>query len=103
MKVTVIRGGGIAGIAMRTELSAMALSPEDAQTLAGKLTNVDLQGAPEGKSGRTQPDQMLYEFVVDDGNGEKRARFTDENLPEAAHDLLEWLDSRPECSHRPAT
>jgi len=103
VKVAVIRGGGIAGIAMRTELSAMSLSPEDAQTLAGKLKNVDLLAASVRTSGRAQPDQMLYEFVVEEGNGEKRAQFTDENLPDAARDLLEWLDSQPECSHRPAT
>lgn len=98
MKVAVVRGGGIAGISARTELSTNALSSEDARTFADKVERANLQQSqPPSEQG--WPDQMLYEMVLDDGTAQTRVHFTDETIPESVRQLVDWIDSRPESSH----
>ena len=96
MKVSVIRGGGVAAISTRTELDAGALSPADARTLADKVQRAGLAREAPPVTGPPWPDQTIYELVVEGDQGPTTARFTEQNLPEAAADLIAWIDSRPE-------
>ena len=101
MKVSVIRGGGVAAISTRTELDAGALSPADARTLSVKIQQAGLTREPPPATGPPWPDQTLYEVVVEGDNGPTTARFTEQNLPEGAADLIAWVDSRPERTQSP--
>lgn len=100
MKVSVVRGGGIAGLSTRTELDARDLAPEDARRLRVLVSGAALSEEPRDAGGQPWPDQMSYELVVVD-DVEVRARFTDQNLPDGTRLLIEWIDSRPERTHRP--
>lgn len=99
MKVSLVRSGGVAGVTTRTELDAGDLSPEDARTFSDRIDRARLCDAPRG-TGARRPDQLLYELVLDTGESRVRARFDDQTITEGARLLIEWIDSRPERSHR---
>jgi hypothetical protein len=97
MKVTVVRGGGIAGMTTRTQLDSSALAAGDAQTLSSFV-----QGAALGEGAkappRATPDDLLYEISVEDAGTEVTQRFNEGDLPEDIRQLVQWIDSRPERS-----
>jgi Emfourin len=100
MKVTVVRGGGIAGMTTRTQLDSDALPQTEARTLSSYVQNAALEEAktPPSKSGG--PDELLYEVSVDDAGAQVTQRFTEANLPDDVRRLVQWIDARPERSHR---
>ncbi len=101
MKVTIVRGGGIAGISTTTSLQSTALSPERARELEQKVRDAGLLGAggadagssPAPASAPPHPDDLLYSITVEADGGERTARFTDSALPPAVRSLVEWIDS----------
>ena len=99
MKVGIVRGGGVGGFATRTELDSGALSGDESRTLERMVERA--LAAPEAPaSGDRHPDEMLYAFVVDDGEAERTVRFSEQTLPEPVRELLAWIDSRPEREDR---
>jgi hypothetical protein len=101
--VSVVRGGGVAGISTRTELTASSLPSEEADTLAGMVEHAGLRDEPAPPTGQRHPDQMLYEVVLAEGGSEVSRHFNDENLPEEVRRLIQWIDARPERTHRRET
>lgn len=102
MRVSVVRGGGLAGISTRTELARSSLPAVDAATLDGLVEGAGVrEDSPAPAS--AQPDHLLYQVEVSDDRGEVRARFSDQDLPEGVRRLIEWIDSRSEKSHRIGT
>ncbi|HEY1278747.1 MAG TPA: protealysin inhibitor emfourin [Acidimicrobiales bacterium] len=97
MKVTVVRGGGIAGMTTRTQLDSNALPAGEAQTLSSFV-----QGAALGEQAKTPPattpDDLLYEISVEDAGTQVTQRFSEGSLPEDIRQLVQWIDSRPERS-----
>lgn len=98
MKVSVVRGGGVAGIATRTELGVNDLPDEDARAFAAKVQAAALPEQHVGGGHRALPDQTLYEVALDDGRAVVSSRFTDEDIPEEVRRLVEWIDGRPETT-----
>lgn len=103
MRVSVVRGGGIAGISTRTELASDALPEREADTLAGLVDRAGLRDVAQAGSGTRGPDQLLYELEVADASGEVATRFGDENLPDEVRELVAWIDARPERTRRMLT
>jgi hypothetical protein len=103
MRVAVVRGGGIAGVVVRTELESEALAAPDAATFERLARQSGLTGpgdeAPGPAPGRGA-DRFLYAVTVDDGERERTARFDDETLPDPVRELIEWVDGRPESKRR---
>jgi hypothetical protein len=99
VKVTIVRGGGIAGIVTRTEVDSNLLSPEDADTLAHEVDRAGVRHTQEPASGQNRPDDLLYEILLDDGGDAVRRRFTDDTLPVGVRRLVDWIDARPERSY----
>ena len=97
MKVTVVRGGGVAGMATRTQLDSNALPAGDAQTLSSFVQGAALQEGATVPPPAT-PDDLLYEISVEDAGTQVTRRFTEGNLPEDIRQLVQWIDSRPERS-----
>ena len=97
MKLTVVRGGGLAGLASQAELSADALPPAEAAKLselvdgAGLLAEAEPREAPPA-----HPDEMSYEVSVEQEGHARTLRFTEQTLPDSVRSLIEWVDSRPE-------
>ena len=103
MKVAVVRGGGIAGVVVRTELESGALAPPDAATLEQLVRQSGLTeggDAPPAPAPARGADRLLYAVTVDDGERQHTARFGEEALPDPVRELIEWVDERPESKRR---
>jgi hypothetical protein len=98
VKVSVVRGGGLAGITTRTELSTGDLAEHDARTFADKVRAAGLREPRRGGGAPAGADRTLYEVVLDDSGSVVRSRFSDDDLPEEVRRLVEWVDARPERS-----
>jgi hypothetical protein len=97
VKVTIVRGGGVAGFVTRTELNTDALSRQDAEALAHEVAKAGIQDLREPPAmGSRHPDSLLYEIVLEDDGDRRTLRFSEETLPEEVRSLVAWIDSRPE-------
>ncbi len=95
MKLTIIRGGGIAGIVARTELDEQALPTLAAKDFAGEVDRANLIKPPP-PPGQPRPDTQLYEINLEWAGPSVTVRYTDDSLPEGVRLLVAWVDSRPE-------
>jgi hypothetical protein len=97
LKLTITRGGGLAGLTRQTEVASDALPPGEAAKLqelvdgAGLLDDAAPRDAPPA-----HPDEMSYEVTVEDGGRTRTQRFSEQTLPESVRSLISWTDSRPE-------
>ena len=97
MKLTILRGGGLAGITRQTELASEALPSGEATKLhelvegAGLLGEAAPREAPPG-----HPDEMSYEVIVEHEGEARTQRFTEQTLPDPVRRLIASIDSRPE-------
>ncbi|MDJ0355277.1 protealysin inhibitor emfourin [Paenarthrobacter sp. PH39-S1] len=96
MKLTVRRGGGIAGITARTELDADALPPAAAEAFAGEISHAGMRELNDPPTTRQRPDSQLYEISLEEAGQPFSVHYTDESLPEDVRRLLAWVDGRPE-------
>ena len=98
MKLSILRGGGLAGIVTRTELEADRLPPDARAALAQKVESIGRLGDPAPPA--SLPDELHYEVTIEDGRGKRAAHFSDSNLPKPLRELIEWADARPERTTR---
>lgn len=98
MRVSVVRGGGIAGLVTTTTVDAADLSPPDAQALQAK---VDAAGVL-GPAGRTTagPDRFTYELTVDAGGDQHTLRVGEADLTPELADLVGWVQAAPARKQR---
>lgn len=96
MKLTVRRGGGIAGIVARTELDANVLPPPDAAAFTAEVNRARLQELPDPPATSGRPDAQLYDISLEETGQPFSLHYTDESLPEDVRRLLAWVDGRPE-------
>lgn len=93
MKVSVVRGGGLAGITTTTTLDVIDLSPQDAKVLRAKVAAAAITG-PHPRSA-AQPDRFAYELTVD-ADGERRTlRCGEADLSPQLQELLTWIQAAP--------
>ncbi|MDQ4133582.1 MAG: hypothetical protein M3179_10350 [Actinomycetota bacterium] len=96
MKVTVVRGGGIAGLVTTTSADTNALPPEQADALRTQVEGSGLMHLPARVSGPTaQPDAFAYQVTVEDGDRVQKVSLSEDALPPAVRSLISWLDSVP--------
>ena len=98
MKLSITRGGGVAGITTRTELDAGDLEPADAEAFMARARAVDLPDP--GGLASPQPDETLYTVCLEDAGGRTEVHYTDGTLPEDVRELIAWADLRPERRER---
>jgi emfourin len=101
MKLSVKRGGGLAGIATRTELESAALPPAEAQALDEKVSESGLLSMPpQPATPPSHPDELQYELTVDRDGDSHTVRLPEGALPDEVRSLIEWADARPEREQR---
>jgi len=100
MKLAIVRGGGLAGIATRTELDTDALDDEATESFTGRVRDAGLLAAPpeapEDAVPARHPDELLYELRTQEQGHTHTRRYTDGQLPEDVRQLIAWVDRRPE-------
>jgi len=92
MKLTISRGGGLAGVPVTTELASDALPADAAQALEQHVKAVVPATSPPTRSA----DEMLYTVRIESEAGTTEAHYTDSTLPEGVRELIAWADQRPE-------
>jgi hypothetical protein len=101
MRLSVVRGGGLAGMVTRTDLDSAALPPGEAGALGEKVEQSGLLSMPqEPAAGPSHPDELQYELTVDHDGGSHTVRMPEGALPDEVRSLIEWADSRPERERR---
>jgi hypothetical protein len=98
--VSVVRGGGIAGISTRTTLVGDDLPGHEVETLSRLVQQAGLVRGAAAGSAAGGADQQLYEVEVVDDAGRVSARFGEEDLPDEVRELVAWIDARPERSRQ---
>ena len=100
MKIAIVRGGGVAGLASKTRLDSDALSVPDAEAFEERVRSSGLL-TMEDRPNRAprHPDELLYAVTVDDGERERTHSFAEDDLTEGMRSLVEWVDARPESDH----
>lgn len=96
MKVSVVRGGGFAGLVTTTTADSESLSPEHAGVLESKVTQTGVLDLPSQISGPTrQPDRFNYEVTIEKDGKIHKIVAAEEELPENLKSLIIWVDSVP--------
>jgi emfourin len=94
VKVSIVRGGGVAGFATRTEVSTDSLPPDESRALEDKVNQSGLRELPEDASAATRhPDDLLYEVSVEDAGSVHTVRLSESATPDSIRSLIEWVDS----------
>jgi hypothetical protein len=93
MLVTIVRAGGLAGFARRTELDSAAL-PADAVAMLRDLVE-RLRGTSTSLA--AGPDELRYELIVVDDDSTWNIRTTEQGLSEPERLLIEFVDG---CTER---
>jgi hypothetical protein len=97
LKLTIIRGGGLAGISRQTELASEALPPGEATKLHELVEGAGLLGeAAPREAPPVHPDEMSYEVIVEHEGRAQTQRFSEQTLPDPVRRLIASIDSRPE-------
>ena len=97
MKLSIIRGGGLAGLTRLTELASEALPPGESAKLLELVEGAGLLGeAVPQEAPPAHPDEMSYEVGVEHQGRARTRRFTEQTLPDPVRRLIAWIDSRPE-------
>jgi hypothetical protein len=97
LKLTITRGGGLAGLTRQTEVASDALPPGEAAKLHELVEGAGLLGdAAPRDAPPAHPDEMSYEVTVEEGGRTRTQRFSEQTLPESVRSLISWTDSRPE-------
>jgi hypothetical protein len=101
VKVSIVRGGGLAGIVKTTAVDAAALSPEDAQTLRDKVEEARIFDLPaELTAGGAQKDRFSYSLTVEDVGRKHTVLASEEAIPVGVRSLVSWLGTVPEREDR---
>jgi len=96
MKVSVVRGGGLAGLVQTTTADSETLAPDDADRLRRTVDEAgffDLPGdAPPSGRG---PDRFHYAVTVEDDNRTHTVRRAEPDLPQELSALIDLVTSVP--------
>ena len=99
MKVSVVRGGGLAGLVETTTADSETLAPDDAAVLRRKVDETgffDLPGeAPRAGGGSGGADRFHYAVTVEDDDRIHTVRRAESELPQPLGALIDWMSSVP--------
>jgi hypothetical protein len=94
LKVSVVSGGGFAGLVMTTSVDSAVLAPEDAATLRAKVRAARLDEPPATDPTR-QPDAPTRQITVEDDGRRSTVNLDDRDLSPAVRSLISWIEAQP--------
>jgi hypothetical protein len=96
VKVSVVRGGGLAGLVQTTIADSETLAPEHAAQLRAKVDEAGFFGLPDN-TGRSPgaADRFDYAVTVEDADRTHTVRRAESELPAAVQELIAWVNSVP--------
>ena len=97
MKISIVRGGGLAGMVTTTSLDTDDLTGPDDAALRAKVDQAAVF-QPHQRGAETtppQPDRFSYELTVEDHDRRQTVRVRDQDLSPELHDLITWVHNSP--------
>jgi hypothetical protein len=91
LKVTVVRGGGLAGLVSSTAVDTTTLAAADADALRARVRRASLAVSD---AAAPQPDRETVEIVIEDDEGAVTSMNADELSP-TVRALIDWVESAP--------
>jgi hypothetical protein len=96
MKVSIVRGGGVAGLVTTTAIDSDSLSAEQARALTTQVEEAGVFDLPPQLIGEADhPDQLTYSLTVEDVDRAHTVVMTEDALPESIRTLISWVESSP--------
>lgn len=92
MRVSVVRGGGLAGLVRTTTADTDRLSPADSEKLAALVRQAGLEGAASAHD-EPEPDRFAYQVIVEDQQRHHVNGFSERSLPVPVRNLISWMSS----------
>jgi hypothetical protein len=92
VKVSVVRGGGVAGVVTSTSLDSADLPDADADALRAAVDRARAAHSPP--SGAPMPDRFGYEVRVEDGDSAETLR-TRDPVPDPMRELIALVQESP--------
>jgi hypothetical protein len=91
VRIRLVREGGFAGISRAAVVDTETLDPHRAKELHRLVEAADLASLPAAKRDPAGRDRFRYLLTVDDGQGSRQARFSEEDAPETLRALIEAI------------
>jgi hypothetical protein len=96
VKVSVVRGGGLAGLVETTTADSDALAPDDAEALRRKVAEAGFFDLPaEGSGPSAGADRFAYAVTVEDAGRAHTVRRAEADLPDGVRALVAWVSGVP--------
>ena len=95
LRISVVQGGGFAGLLRTTAADAAELAPADAETLRTKVDGAHLFDLRSVDDSSGLPDVQSYEITVEDDGRHNTVVLGERNLSPEVRELLGWLRSVP--------
>jgi hypothetical protein len=96
VKISIVRGGGLAGVVTATTLNVADLSEQDAAMLHDRVNQAELLSLPEhSQSAPPQPDSFYYELTVEDKHRRHTVRLGEQDLSPQLRELITWVYAAP--------
>ena len=97
MKVSIVRGGGFAGLVTIITVDSASLAPQGAAMLRAKVEQAGLVGPP-GREGDAdpRPDRFDYEVSVEEEGRVSTVRASETGLPGPLRSFISYVSSLPE-------
>jgi len=95
MKVSIVKGGGFAGMTKTTTCDSAALPAEQVATLEAMVKQAGLFDLPKDREQTKQPDRFNYELTIEDGDKNHIVRLAEEDLSPDVRSLIDWVNSSP--------
>jgi hypothetical protein len=96
MKVSIVRGGGIAGLVATTAVDSAALRADDAEELRQRVARALSPGRSAPSAGPTMPDELNYEIAIEDERGRQTVQLPEGQLSADERALIEWVENSPQ-------
>jgi emfourin len=97
VKISIVRGGGLAGMVTTTSLDTDDLTGPDKAALRAKVDQAAVHQSHRRGTERTptQPDRFSYELTIEDNGRRQTLRIRDQDLSPELHDLITWVQNSP--------
>jgi hypothetical protein len=92
--VTVVRGGGLAGLVNSTAVDTSALDSADAEALRARVRRASLADTITD-AGAPRPDREIVEVLIEDDQGAMTTLANADDLSPGVRELIEWVESAP--------
>jgi protein-tyrosine-phosphatase len=96
MKVSIVRGGGLAGLVTKTVVDSDSLPAEEAERLLATVEGADFFHLPRKlTTGPPQADRFDYAVTVEDEHREHTVQASEQALPEGVRELVSYVERVP--------